>query len=56
MIKDTGYLEGVYTEQELQFENVKDKEAKIDFLQKLIDAVSKFEAKFVFLLCLHTIF
>lgn len=41
IIKETGYLEGVYTEQELQFENVKEKEAKIEFLQKLIDAVSK---------------
>lgn len=41
MIKTTGYFDGLYTEQELQSENVKDRDSKIAFLQKAIDVVSE---------------
>ncbi|XP_032046459.1 TRAF3-interacting protein 1 isoform X2 [Aythya fuligula] len=39
VIRVTGFLKGLYTEFELKSENVKDKDAKISFLQKAIDAV-----------------
>lgn len=42
VIKETGFLEGLFTESELDSDNVKEKEAKVAFLTKLIDAVSKF--------------
>lgn len=41
VIQDTGFLGDVYTAEELVYDNVKEKDAKIDFLQKLIDAVSE---------------
>ncbi|XP_050297469.1 TRAF3-interacting protein 1 [Anthonomus grandis grandis] len=48
VIKETGFLKGLFTEVELNSENVKEKEAKVAFLNKLIDAVktvSKTELK-----------
>ncbi|KAJ8934472.1 hypothetical protein NQ314_013347 [Rhamnusium bicolor] len=40
IIKDTGFLKGLYSEGELKSENVKEKDSKIAFLNKLIDAVN----------------
>lgn len=42
VIQTTGFLDGLYSPEELSSENIKDREAKIAFLQKTIDAVSKF--------------
>lgn len=39
VIKETGFLKGLYTTEELNSENVKEREAKLSFLNKLIDAV-----------------
>ncbi|RZC35093.1 TRAF3-interacting protein 1 [Asbolus verrucosus] len=39
VIKETGFLKGLFSEEELKSENVKEKDAKIAFLSKLIDAV-----------------
>ncbi|KAK9871865.1 hypothetical protein WA026_015111 [Henosepilachna vigintioctopunctata] len=39
VIKNTGFLKGIFTQDELTAENVKEREAKIAFLNKLIDAV-----------------
>lgn len=39
VIKATNFLDGLYTQEELTSENIKDKEGKIAFLQKAIDAV-----------------
>ena len=41
MIKETKFLEGLYTSEELNPENIKDRNGKIAFLQKLIDIMSK---------------
>lgn len=41
MIKETKFLEGLYTAEELNPENIKDRNGKIAFLQKLIDIMSK---------------
>lgn len=41
VIRTTGYFDGLYTAEELQSENIKDREGKIAFLQKAIDVVSK---------------
>lgn len=41
MIQETGFLDGLYTPDELISDNVKEKNAKIEYLQKLIDTVSK---------------
>jgi TRAF3-interacting protein 1 len=41
VIKETGFLDGLYTEDELNSDNVKDRDAKIQFLDKLISVVSK---------------
>ncbi|CAG5130888.1 unnamed protein product [Candidula unifasciata] len=40
VIKTTGFMQGLFTETEMNSENVKDKDAKIAFLQKAIDMVS----------------
>ncbi|XP_014669902.1 PREDICTED: TRAF3-interacting protein 1-like isoform X2 [Priapulus caudatus] len=40
VIKTTGFMKGVYAEDEMNSENVKDKEAKMSFLQKAIDVVA----------------
>ncbi|XP_062519878.1 TRAF3-interacting protein 1-like isoform X2 [Corticium candelabrum] len=40
VIKHTGYLGGLYTPEELNSENVKDKGSKIAFLQKAVDVVA----------------
>ena len=42
VIRETGFLTGVYTAEELDSNNVKDKESKIAFLNKLISAVSRY--------------
>nr|XP_037279574.1 TRAF3-interacting protein 1-like [Rhipicephalus microplus] len=39
VIKATNFLDGLYTQEELTSDNIKDKESKIAFLQKAIDAV-----------------
>lgn len=41
IIKETGFLEGLFSEEELNSDNIKDKEAKLAFLTKLIDVVSQ---------------
>ena len=40
IITGTGSLEGLYDEREMKSDNVKDKEAKVDYLTKLIDCIS----------------
>ncbi|XP_076337715.1 intraflagellar transport 54 [Tachypleus tridentatus] len=39
VIKTSGFLKGLYTDEEMVSDNVKDKESKINFLQKTIDVV-----------------
>ncbi|NXD85503.1 MIPT3 protein, partial [Halcyon senegalensis] len=39
VIRVTGFMKGLYTDFELKSDNIKDKDAKISFLQKAIDAV-----------------
>ncbi|XP_031224305.1 TRAF3-interacting protein 1 isoform X6 [Mastomys coucha] len=39
VIRITGFMKGLYTDAEMKSENVKDKDAKISFLQKAIDVV-----------------
>lgn len=39
IIKETGFLKGLFSEEELNSDNIKDKEAKLAFLTKLIDVV-----------------
>nr|XP_027807554.1 TRAF3-interacting protein 1 isoform X2 [Marmota flaviventris] len=39
VIRTTGFLKGLYTDVEMKSDNVKDKDAKISFLQKAIDVV-----------------
>ncbi|XP_076750207.1 intraflagellar transport 54 [Xylocopa sonorina] len=39
VINNTGFLEGLYTDEELNSENIKNKEAKLAYLTKLIDVV-----------------
>ena len=43
MIQGTGFLQGLFTTEELNHETIKDRDSKIAFLQKVIDAVSKYE-------------
>ncbi|XP_050407050.2 TRAF3-interacting protein 1 isoform X2 [Patella vulgata] len=40
VVKSTGFMKGLHEESELNSENVKDKDSKIAFLQKVIDFVS----------------
>jgi hypothetical protein len=42
VIKETGFLEDLYSEEELNSDNVKDRDAKTQFLDKLINVISKF--------------
>lgn len=42
-IKETGFLKGLYSERELVSENVKEKDDKIAFLNKLIEATSTYK-------------
>lgn len=39
VIRDTGFLDGLFSEEELNHENIKDRDGKIAFLDKLISAV-----------------
>ncbi|XP_037066018.1 TRAF3-interacting protein 1 isoform X1 [Peromyscus leucopus] len=39
VIRITGFMKGLYTDTEMKSDNVKDKDAKISFLQKAIDVV-----------------
>lgn len=41
VVKETGFLDGLYNDSEFVSDNVKEKDDKIAFLNKLIDAVSK---------------
>ncbi|XP_065207506.1 TRAF3-interacting protein 1 [Planococcus citri] len=45
IIRETGFLDGLYSATELSSENVKDKDAKLNFLDKLISAVKKVTGK-----------
>ncbi|KAL4228368.1 TRAF3-interacting protein 1 [Mactra antiquata] len=45
VIKTTGVMEGLFTEAEMNSENVKDKDSKIAFLQKAIDYVAAASGK-----------
>ena len=47
IVTETGFLGGLFTDDELSSQNIKDKEAKVAFLQKCIDATSKFTVFFV---------
>lgn len=48
VIKDTGFLKGLYKPEELISDNVKERDAKITFLQKLIDVTSEyFDTQFI---------
>merc|ERR1712106_731268 len=40
IITETGFLEGLFTDLELSSESIKDKDSKVAFLQKCIDATS----------------
>lgn len=51
VIKETGFLKGLFSEYELNSENVKEKETKINFLNKLIDAVSKLVDNNIYIDC-----
>lgn len=42
IIKETGFLDGLFSEEELNSDNIKDKDAKLAFLTKLIDVVSQY--------------
>lgn len=39
MIQTTRFLDGLYSAEELQSDNIKDRDAKIAFLQKTIDVL-----------------
>ncbi|XP_055852226.1 TRAF3-interacting protein 1 [Episyrphus balteatus] len=39
VIRETGYFDGLYTADELNYENISDRDAKMNFLQKMIDAI-----------------
>ncbi|XP_055859818.1 TRAF3-interacting protein 1-like isoform X3 [Biomphalaria glabrata] len=45
VIKTTGFMQGLFTEDEMNSENVKEKDAKIAFLQKALDMVSAVTGK-----------
>ncbi|OWF43692.1 TRAF3-interacting protein 1-like isoform X3 [Mizuhopecten yessoensis] len=47
LIKTTGFMKGLFTESELNSENVKEKESKMAFLQKVIDFTSSVTGKSV---------
>lgn len=42
IIKETGFLKGLFSDEELLSDNIKEKDSKIAFLNKLIDAISKY--------------
>lgn len=44
MIRDTNFLDELYTDDELNADNIKDRDGKMKFLQKLIDCLSEFLA------------
>jgi len=43
VIQETGFLQGLFSAEELSHETMKDRDSKVSFLQKVIDAVSKYE-------------
>ncbi|XP_069119602.1 TRAF3-interacting protein 1-like isoform X2 [Argopecten irradians] len=47
LIKTTGFMKGLFTEAEMNSENVKDKDSKMAFLQKVIDFTSSVTGKSV---------
>ncbi|XP_060079052.1 TRAF3-interacting protein 1-like isoform X2 [Ylistrum balloti] len=47
LIKTTGFMKGLFTETEMNSENVKDKDSKMAFLQKVIDFTSSVTGKSV---------
>lgn len=53
MIRDTNFLDELYTDEELNAENIKDRDGKMKFLQKLIDVVSECP---ICLLIIHRMF
>lgn len=40
VINETGFLQGLYNDNDMHSENIQDRETKLIFLQKLIDALS----------------
>lgn len=42
MVRETGFLEGLFSAEELNHETIKDRDGKIAFLQNVIDAVSEY--------------
>lgn len=42
IIRTTGFFDGLFSEEELVSDNVKDRDSKIAFLQKIIEVVSKY--------------
>ena len=42
VVKNNGYLRGLYTDDQFQLDNINTKDAKMAFLDRLIDAVGKF--------------
>lgn len=46
VIDNSNILEDLYTDEELNVENIKDRTDKIKFLQKLIDLISEFHKIF----------
>ena len=39
VIRSTGFLEGLYSSEEMNIANIQDKDQKMSFLQKAVDAV-----------------
>lgn len=42
IIRTTGFFDGLFSKEELVSDNVKDRDSKIAFLQKIIEVVSKY--------------
>lgn len=45
VIRDTGVFQGLFTVEELTYTNIKNREDKMQFLQKIIDVVGKLKRK-----------
>lgn len=46
-MNETGFFEGILDNPEYKFENIKDREGKIAFLQKVIATVGKINSKII---------
>lgn len=56
IIKETGFLSGLYTDDELSSDNIKDKESKVAFLQKCIDATGMMRKVCILKLCVNMLY